>query len=114
MASSVKQGPLSREGLDASAFDVVLWRAAYGASSRPAAEEGGEFAGNALALELVGITEERGTRVAALYDRTSDRLLLVRSGEWIRGRVVSRLTQNEVEIDGDGGPLTIALRRTKP
>ena len=64
-----------------------------------------------LEIELIGVTEDGGVLVAALYDRRSDRLLLVKNGDEIEGAKVSALTRDRVELTRDGGSLVLARTR---
>ena len=106
--------PTVRGKIDVTAFDAVLWSKtpvlapdAIGdvdRAKKPPAD---------LHIDLIGITDEAGYLVAALYDRDRDRVLLVKDGDELMGGTrVKKLTLDEVVLNR--GTEEIALARKRP
>lgn len=109
-------GNAARAQVDVKAFDAALWSKAPVLAPDAAAEaERAKRATVDLHVDLIGVTDENGQLVAALYDRDHDRVLLVKDGDELPlggGARVKKLTLDEVVLRH--GEQEVALARRRP
>ncbi len=103
-----KDGGGDRQTLDASVFEVDLWPVVADPVELTTELPDESPSSPSLDLELIGITTERGKRIAAVYDRGSDRLHLVANGEALLGRTV-RIQEGSLSFHQDGRLIELAL-----
>jgi tRNA A37 threonylcarbamoyltransferase TsaD len=107
----------ARAQLDVKAFEAALWSKAPVLAADAAAEaERAKRATVDLHVDLIGVTDEAGHLVAALYDRDRDRVLLVKDGDEIPllgGARVKKLTLDEVVLRRGEQELALARRRSE-
>ncbi|MCI0353304.1 MAG: hypothetical protein L0Z53_28120 [Acidobacteriales bacterium] len=65
-----------------------------------------------LRLQLIGIIHAEGRLQAALYDPDADRLLIVSSGQTIKGHQVTKITAKTVELSSGQSKLELHLKET--
>jgi len=100
------------EGIDPAVFDARLWNPAAGAAVA-SAEVAPTLAAAPLRLQLVGVIEENGQLVAALYDPDKDELRLVRDGMSIGQERVTGITLAGVTLTDALGTRELKLRKEK-
>jgi hypothetical protein len=112
-AASSSAASSGRARVDLKAFDATLWsKTPVVATDAVADAERAKRAPVDLHVNLIGITDEGGHLVAALYDRDRDRVLLVKDGdELIGGARVKRLTLDEVVLKRGSEEIALARRR---
>lgn len=97
--------------LDLSVFTAKLWNPPPPATqvTEVAAQPAPSVPREPLNLQLIGITEDNGRRIAALYDPRTDSLHLVGDGQTIGRLRVTAITDQYVELDDGRGPRKVEL-----
>ncbi len=99
----------------AGAFGITLWPERPAAVVTESTLASSPPAPPPLDVQLLGIAEDldaKGDRIlrAALYERSTGRVLLVTDGEVVQGRVVSEVTPSSVRLTLAGDSQTLTLK----
>jgi len=97
------------EALDRKSFEARLWVPPPAAGPAATTSQAADPA--RLRLQLIGVTQQGGRWVAALYDTEKDCLHVVADGDEVRGARVKSVSPSQVELVADGK--TVALVRTR-
>ena len=102
----------SQAAINLDAFAARLWNPPAGHVSR---EERTEIANRptSIRLQLVGIISDGEQMTAAVYDETTDQLLLVKSGDSIRQFNVAAINAEGVELSDGRTTTWLALREDR-
>lgn len=92
---------------------VVLWNPLEREKSQARQSLARDADEKPLRLQLIGITQEDGVFLAALYDQDANRLLILKHGDQVRGERVSDITRTYVKLSDGAGERELRLKADK-